>query len=131
MADLSPVSALQSYVDAFSARDAEAVINLFGDGSLAEIPLLKPNRLFGKSEIRNGHAAVFETVARADFELSEPVKQDSFAIAEGKLTVQRVGGERNEHPVAVVAELGDARLHRLTLYFNARHFRLWSDKTVL
>lgn len=126
-----PREALLAYVDAFSARNADLVSDLVGEESLVELPLLKPNRLFGKHEIRAGHAAAFQAIAAAKFELSDPAEKGPFAIAEGKLTARRANGVIDEHPLGLVVEARDGWLRRITLYIDARRYRLWSDKTIL
>ncbi len=48
----SPRSALLACVGAFSKRDAGALIELADEMALFEIPVLKPDRLYGRDEIR-------------------------------------------------------------------------------
>ena len=62
----SPKTVLQAYLGAFEAKDALAIQQLIGDRALIEMPLLKPNRLFGISEIFTGHQNVFRSIEDAN-----------------------------------------------------------------
>ncbi|WP_181183241.1 nuclear transport factor 2 family protein [Mesorhizobium sp. B3-1-7] len=126
----NPGDALQAYVRAFARKDIGAIMELFSNGGLVEIPMLKPNRLFGQTELRRGHEAIFEAVSSSRFELSEPAVNDIVAIASGRLKTER-GGVQHVHPVAIVAEVDSERLMRLSLYMDGRNQRLWSDKAIL
>ncbi len=129
---LTPGEALLAYIGAFSARDPDFISRLFDTNSLAEIPLLKPNRLFGIQEIESGHRAAFDNMTVAEFASSQPlVENASTAIWVGELTVQRVDGISNRHQLAIVAETHDTRLRRLSLYFDARNIRRWADHTIV
>lgn len=124
--------ALQSYLDAFAARDAAAAASLFEPAALAEIPMLKPNRLVGASEIRRGHEAAFRTIAEVGVETETDIaEQDGCAIWAGALTIRRADGARHRHQSAIVVEAGAGRLRRLSLYLNARNIRRWADHAIL
>lgn len=129
-APLSPSESLLAYAGAFGARDAVAIAGLFEDNGLAEIPLLSPNRLVGRTEILRGHEAAIRTIATVSFEIAEPAEQGAQAIVAGTLVVQRINREVNRHALGVVAEIADGGLRRLGLYFDSRHFRRWADQTI-
>ena len=126
-----PAEALLAYVGAFEERDAEFIGNATGPASLVEIPMLKPNRLFGRNEVLNGHIQSFASIKSASFDLSQPAERGQVAIAEGILKIERANGKTERHPLSIVVETEHGMLHRLSLYFDARFLRLWSDKTVL
>ena len=96
------------------------------------MPLLKPNRLFGISEIFTGHQNVFRSIEDAEFTFPEPIAEnDSAAIAIGVLTIKRKNGVQDNHEVGVVAEMRDLALHRISLYLNSRNIRRLSDETIV
>ena len=128
----SPKTVLQAYLGAFEAKDALAIQQLIGDRALIEMPLLKPSRLFGASEIFTGHQNAFRTIEDADFTFPEPIAEnDSAAIAIGVLTIKRKNGVQDNHEVGVVAEMRDLALHRISLYLNSRNIRRLSDETIV
>jgi hypothetical protein len=128
---LTPAAALLAYAGAFCARDAGFIAGLASPTALVEVPLLKPNRLHGAREIGAGHAAIFETVAAARFDIEAPVEAGDHAIATGTLAITRADASHERHDIGLVSELRDGRLQRLSLYFNARRVRLWSDRAIL
>ena len=86
----SPKTVLQAYLGAFEAKDALAIQQWIGDRALIEMPRLKPNRLFGASEIFTGHQNAFRSIEDAEFTFPEPIAEnDSAAIAIGVLTIKR------------------------------------------
>ena len=54
--------AILTYIGAFESRDTQCITTLVGDNALVEVPLLKPNRLFGSSEVERGHTAAFNSI---------------------------------------------------------------------
>ena len=123
---------LLAYVEAFSARNCDAIGELFGAQSLAELPLLKPNRLVGHAEICAGHAAAFENIADARFTQSQPIANTgSAAIWVGQLRELRTSGAEHEHDVAIVCETAERELRRITVHLNGRNIRRWADQTIL
>ena len=83
------------YLAAFEAMDADTIATLLGDNALLEVPLLKPNRLFGESEIRRGHEAAFGRMTSAKFEETHPVEEkEGNAICFGDLVLEFKSGER-------------------------------------
>ena len=128
----SQITVLQAYLGAFEAKDALAIQRLIGDRALIEMPLLKPNRLFGASEIFTGHQNAFRSMEDAEFTFPEPIAEnDSTAIAIGVLTIKRKNGVQDNHEVGVVLEMRDLALHRISLYLNSRNIRRLSDETIV
>lgn len=126
-----PAEALLAYAGAFEKKDAEFIGNATSSGSLVESPMLKPSRLFDRREILSGHHGSFASIKSASFDLSQPAEKGQVAITEGILKVERTNGKTETHPLSIVVETEHGKLHRLSLYFDARFRRLWSDKTIL
>ncbi|MFT5133457.1 MAG: ketosteroid isomerase-like protein [Gammaproteobacteria bacterium] len=125
-------AALLTYVGAFESRDANCIASLTGDGVLVELPLIKPNRLFGKSEIERGHIATFRSITNATFSIDgEVAENDGAAICIGKIRITRVGSDIEQHDMGVVTQLTKDKLSRISLYFNSRNVRCWSDESIL
>jgi len=126
----SSSEALLAYAGAFAEKDLDFIRGAISEETLLELPMVKPCRLLGVSEIVSAHTEAFKTISNATFELHSPIEKGSLAIAEGALKVSRAGKEET-HPLGIVAETNNGKLKRVTLYFDARHHRLWSDKTIL
>jgi len=126
----SPSEALLAYAGAFAEKDLEFIRSAISEETLLELPMVKPCRLLGESEIFSAHSETFKSISSAAFELHSPIEKGSLAIAEGVLKVSRAGKEET-HPLGIVAETNNGKLKRVSLYFDARHYRLWSDKTIL
>lgn len=126
-----PSEALLAYAGAFAAQDLDFIDDSVTKSSLVEIPMLVPNRLHGHAEIKAGHAQSFNSITSASFELSEPLEANGVAIAEGILKVERQNAKSETHSLGIVTEVEDGKIRRLSLYFDARHLRPWSDKTIL
>jgi len=123
--------ALLAYAGAFAAKDLDFIEDAVHANALIELPMLKPNRLSGIAEISAGHAEAFRNLAGASFSLGKPVEKHNVAIAEGVLTIDRSNGKQEVHPLGIVAATEHGKIQRVTLYFDARHFRRWSDKTIV
>ncbi len=125
-------SALLTYIGAFESGDAKCIATLTEDGVLVEVPLLKPNRLFGSSEIERGHKATFNSIKDATFFIDgEVADNDEAAICLGNITITRLSGEVDQHDIGVVAQLTNNKLSRISLYLNSRNIRRWSDESIL
>ena len=124
--------AIMIYLAAFEAMDADTITTLLGDNALLEVPLLKPNRLFGESEIRRGHEAAFGRMKSAKFEETHPVEEkEGNAICFGDLVLEFKNGERQRHQTGIVAEVTRNGLKRISIYFNSRNIRRWADETIV
>jgi hypothetical protein len=127
----SATDLLQIYLQTISSGDANAIGTLFEDRALVEIPFLKPNRLVGQVEINKGHSQIFETLDSVDFKPLNIESNATQAIAEGSLEFKRDGGDLLQLEAGIVAEAGDGKLQRLSIYCDARNIRQWSDKSIL
>lgn len=128
---MTPDTALRTYCTAFAARDARTIVELFASGGLYEIPFLK-NRLVGHAEITTGLDAMFAIVETCTVELADMRTTGRVAIGEGRLTASLSrNGESVDVPFGVVAEVGDGKLTRLSIYLDARPYRLWADGPIL
>ncbi len=129
---MSPDEAIRAYCVAFEAGDTEAIVALFGPNGLYEMPFLTPPRLIGGAEIRAGMARIFALTEARRVTLDQVKAAGPAAIAEGRFeaTVPRDDATITV-PFAMVAEAADGGLKRLSLYCDARPWRLWTDGPVL
>ena len=129
---LSAGEALSAYIGAFSRRDADFLSRIFSPGSLAEVPALRPNRLVGLREICAGHRSAFSNIAVATFTPTQSLAEtDGAAIWVGSVEIRRVDEKCESHELGIVAEIGGGKLSRLSLHFDARNIRRWSDPAIL
>ena len=129
---MSTGDAIRTYCTAFEAGDADAIVALFGPNGLYEMPFLTPTRLVGGAEIRAGMMRIFEITEARWVTLDQVKAAGPAAIAEGRFeaTVPR-DGKTITVPFAMVAEAAVGGLSRLSLYCDARPYRLWTDGPVM
>jgi len=128
---MTPETALTTYCTAFASQDAHTVADLFAARGLYEIPFVK-NRLVGRAEIAAGLAAMFEVVDCCKIDVTGIRSIGRVAIGEGRLTAELSrGGETLDTPFGIVAEVEDDKLARLSVYLDARPYRLWADGPIL
>jgi ketosteroid isomerase-like protein len=124
---MTMLARLNVYRDAFNARDLSGTLALFADQALFEMPLLG-QRLVGKREIATGLQRIFALTESVKLQVSAAKESPTLAIAEGLLQAKLY---RDPHPaaipLAVVIEVREALIGRLSMYFDARLHRLWSD----
>jgi ketosteroid isomerase-like protein len=122
-------AALQTYLDAFAAKDVEKAAALFDDGAVFELPLLG-QRLVGRREIKAGLARIFTLAERCMFEIEAAQSTGTTTIAEGRLKA-RLHRDRDRDPVdmpaALVMQTRGNAVTRLSAYLDARPYRLWAD----
>ncbi len=129
---ISPKRIMETYIGAFEAKDANTILNLIGDRALVELPLLKPNRLFGSLEVHRGHQAVFLSADSIHFSIDDSIVQnETAAIALGHLGITRHDGSSENHEIGVVVEKKEQLLHRISIYLNSRDIRRWADETIV
>jgi ketosteroid isomerase-like protein len=124
---MTAAPALQAYLDAFAAKNVEAVAALFAEGAIYELPLLG-QRLVGRREITAGLARAFALTERCAFEIGAAQSSGTATIAEGCLKA-KLHRDRDpvEMPAAIVLQTRDGAIARLSTYLDARPYRLWSD----
>ena len=124
--------AIRAYCAAFEAGNAEAIVALFGPNGLYEMPFLMPTRLVGNAEIRAAMARIFALTEARRVTLDQVKAAGPAAIAEGRFeaTVPRDEVTMTV-PFAMVAEAADGGLTRLSIYCDARPWRLWTDGPVM
>jgi len=120
-------SQLDEYCKAFNTRGLEAALRLFSPHALFEMPLLG-QRLVGVAEIRAGLQRIFNVTEKAMIELSNCKEAHRAIIGEGRLQA-KLHRDRSavEMPLALVLEMNDGSISRLSLYLDAQRHRLWSD----
>jgi ketosteroid isomerase-like protein len=124
---MNTAPALQAFLDAFAAKNADAVAALFTEGAVYELPLLG-QRLVGRREIRTGLARIFALAERCAFEISAAQSSDAATIAEGRLKA-KLHRDRDpvDMPAAIVMQARGGAIDRLSTYLDARPYRLWND----
>ena len=119
--------AFYAYCLAFEAKDAEAILALFDNKGLYEMPLLG-QRLMGEGEIRAGLARIFAIAESCSIEASRVKSLAPTTIAEGRLRAKlHRAAEPIELPCAIVLATSAGKIARLSKYLDARPHRLWSD----
>jgi len=120
-------AALRTYCQVLASRDTETAVSLFGPNGLFEFPLLG-QRLVGSAEIRAGLERIFSVTESCRIELAVVESTFGATLAEGRLHA-KLRRDRNpvDLPLAMVVEVRDERVTRLSTYLDARPYRLWAD----
>ena len=118
---------LNAYCRTFNERMLEGAVALFSERALFELPLLG-QRLFGTAEIAAGLRRIFEVTQRAEIRLIHFQENDHVVIAEGSMTAKlhRDNG-LIQIPLAITLAAEDSGISRLSIYLDARPYRLWVD----
>ena len=127
---MTPRGQLENYCEAFERRDLEKALGLFAVRALFEMPLLG-QRLTGRREIGAGLARVFELTRSAAIQVSTIEEAGTLVMGEGRLTARlHRDPEPVSIPLAVALESEEGRIARLSMYLDARPYRLWTDGPV-
>lgn len=118
---------LDAYCKAFNDRSLDAAVSQFAEHALFEMPLLG-QRLFGRAEIAAGLRRVFAVTERASLTFADVAQSETALIADGELQAKlHRDAAAVAIPAAVVLEVRDGKIARLSTYLDARPYRLWSD----
>jgi len=124
---MTPREQLKNYCEAFNRRELEKALAMFAVHALFEMPLLG-QRLIGRREIAAGLARVFELTQSAAIQISALEDAAQLVMGEGRLTARL---HRDPAPVsiplAVALESDEGGIARLSVYLDARPYRLWTD----
>jgi hypothetical protein len=128
---MTPREQLENYCEAFNRRELEKTLAMFAVQAQFEMPLLG-QRLIGRREIAAGLARVFELTHSATVQISAVEEAAQLVMGEGRLTARL---HRDPAPVsiplAVALESDERGIARLSLYFDAHPYRLWTDGPIL
>jgi len=128
---MTPSQAIQLHNDAYGARDADTLLEALAPGCLYEMPLLR-SRMVGRHEIAEGLRLAFAATTGCTMAITRIRESGDTAIAEGVMTAQ-LAREREtvEVPFALVAQAGEGGINRISVYLDAKPFRLWADGPIL
>ncbi len=128
---MSVESLFKGYCDNFNARNIDALVALFWPYALFEMPLLG-QRIVGASEIRAGHQRIFDLSEYAEIDISAIKSSGPVIIAEGVLESKLVRDNGPvEMPLAMTMQDEGRKIVRLSIYLDARPYRLWADGPIL
>jgi hypothetical protein len=128
---MSVETLFKSYCARFNARDLDPLVSLFWPYALFEMPLLG-QRIFGESEIRGSHKRIFDLSEYALIDISAFKTSGPVIIAEGTLESKLLRDNMPvDMPLAMTMQDVDGKIVRLSVYLDARPYRLWADGPVL
>jgi len=128
---MSVEALFKSYCASFNARDLERLVSLFWPYALFEMPLLG-QRIVGTSEIHAGHRRIFDLSEYAEIDISAIKASGPVIIAEGMLESKLLRDNRPvEMPLAMTMQDEGRKIVRLSVYLDARPYRLWADGPIL
>lgn len=118
---------LKGFCRAFESKDETEIVTLFDPKGICELPLIG-GRLVGHGEIRAGFMRAFSVVDRCSIERLALKSEGTTTIAEGRLHAKLYRDDRQMAiPLAIVMIGNGGGIVRLSIYLDARPFRLWSD----
>ncbi len=128
---MTPQDAIALHNAAYESRDAGPLLDALAPGCLYEMPLLR-SRMVGRREIAEGLRLAFAATSRCTLEISRTRQSGEAALAEGVMTADLVRERTSATlPFAIVAEVGASGITRISLYLDARPYRLWADGPVM
>lgn len=128
---MTPTDAIALHNAAYEKRDAGPFLAAMALGGLYEMPLLR-SRMVGRAEIATGLNLAFAATGACSMTVSRCRESGGTALAEGVMTVAlHHEGRRAEIPFAMVAQVADGAVQRLSVYLDARPYRLWADGSVM
>jgi SnoaL-like domain len=121
---------LNAYCRAFTERNLDGALALFSQHALFEMPLLG-QRLFGTGEIAVGLRRIFDVTESAEINFIHAQEDDRVIIAEGSMTAKlHRDDEVVRLPLAITLAVENRLISRLSMYLDARPYRLWTDGPV-
>ena len=121
---------LDAYRRAFNERSLDGALALFSQHALFEMPLLG-QRLFGTGEIAVGLRRIFDVTESAEINFNHAQEDDRVIIAEGSMTAKlRRDDEVVRLPLAITLAVENRLISRMSMYLDARPYRLWTDGPV-
>jgi ketosteroid isomerase-like protein len=117
---MTPTEALRSVCDAWERGDPDGAAALFAPDGVYVDPLY-PAPLQGRDEIRAGLAQGMGLIEDCRVTLDPVLEQGSRVLATGEFASRlRESGGRFDFPFAILVEMGDAGIARLSEYFDTR-----------
>lgn len=117
---MTPTEALRAVCDAWEVGDPDAAADLFAANGVYEDPLY-PEPLTGPQPIRAGLTAGMGAIEDCRVTLDPVIEDGDRVLAVGFFASRlREGGERFDFPFAILVEVRDGRIARLSEYFDTR-----------
>jgi ketosteroid isomerase-like protein len=117
---MTPGEAIQRVFEGWEQSDAAAVAGLFAPDGRYEDPLF-PEALVGPDAIREGIAPAMDDIEGCRINVVRQIENGDAGMVEAEFRSALASGEgRLDFPFAMVVELSDGRISRLTEYFDTR-----------
>ena len=128
---MTPAQAIALHNQAYASRDTTALLDALAPGCLYEMPLLR-TRMVGRHEITEGLRLALAATTRCTLAVTRTRESGTTALAEGVMTAALAREKETAAiPFAMVVEAGQSGIARISLYLDARPFRLWADGPVM
>jgi ketosteroid isomerase-like protein len=115
---MTPSETLQAICDAWNRLDNDALAELFSEDGVFEDPLHE-RTLRGREDIRAVNAPAMGALSECEVTIGAVVERGDLGLAEGMFrSALADGGGRFDFPFAMVVELRDGQIARLTEYFD-------------
>ena len=115
---MTPIEALQAICEAWNRLDNDALADLFAEDGLFEDPL-NERAAHGREDVRAITAPGMAALSECEVTLSAVVEHGDLGLCEGLFrSALADGGGRFDFPFAMVVEMRDGRIARLTEYFD-------------
>ena len=115
---MTPTEALQAICEAWNRLDNDALADLFSEDGVFEDPLHE-RVLRGREDVRAVNGPAMGALSECEVTLTNVLERGELGLAEGMFRSSLAdGGARMDFPFAIVIELRDGRIARLTEYFD-------------
>ena len=115
---MTPTESLHAICDAWNRLDNDALAELFADDGVFDDPLHE-RTLRGREDIRAVNAPAMGALSECEVTIGAVAERGDLGLAEGMFrSALADGGGRFDFPFAMVVELRDGRIARLTEYFD-------------
>jgi ketosteroid isomerase-like protein len=115
---MTPTEALQAICEAWNRLDNDALADLFSEDGVFEDPLHE-RVLRGREDVRAVNGPAMGALSECEVTLTHVLERGELGLAEGMFRSSLAdGGARMDFPFAIVIELQDGRIARLTEYFD-------------
>ena len=116
---MTAAEAIEAVCDAWTRLDNDAIAAGFAEDGVFDDPLHE-RRLVGRDDIRETNAGAVAALRECRVTLGHVVEDGDVGIAEGRFRGIDTDGNAMDFPFAMVVEIRDGEIARMSEYFDTR-----------
>lgn len=126
---MTPAQAVRTILRGWEQADPDMIASVFAEDGIFDDPL-QPRRRTGPADIREACAGGIAAIRECQIPLHTIVESGSTGFAEGEFrSVHAATGTRFDFPFAMVIEMKDGKVARLTEYFDTHPLKKSGPKS--